>query len=510
MAVKSGRRTADSAVEPTRRDDYPGWYQSVVREAELAEMSHVRGCMVIKPWGYAIWERLQASLDRMIKARGVRNAYFPLFIPLDYIQKEAAHVEGFAREMAVVTHHRLEERDGKLTPAGKLDTPLVVRPTSETIIGESFAQWIRSYRDLPLRINQWSNAVRWELRPRVFLRTTEFLWQEGHTAHATYEEAMEETRAMLEVYRRLAEQWLAMPVIAGEKPPSERFPGALQTFSIEAMMQDRKALQAGTSHFLGQNFSRSAGIAFLGADGEEKHAFTTSWGVSTRLIGGLIMTHGDDDGVRLPPRTSPHQVVIVPVLRDREDDREILAYARETGELLRRGSFGDGSSIDVHVDETPYRSVEKKWSWIKRGVPLLLELGPRDRRDRAVTFLDRGEPERSYRSVDRQGFVERAGSLLDEIQQRYLDEARAFLRANTRRDLVDVTELRDHFGDRAGTSHHPGFVIARWCGGESCAGALKPLGVTIRCLPFDQPGGEGPCILCGGSAQTEAVFARAY
>lgn len=509
MATK--QRKSDPAVEPTRQEDYPGWYQSVVREAELAEMSHVRGCMVIKPWGYGIWERIQDSLDRMIKARGVRNAYFPIFIPLDYIQREAQHVEGFAKEMAVVTHHRLEERDGELVPTAELDPPLVVRPTSETIIGESFAQWIQSYRDLPLRINQWGNAVRWELRPRIFLRTTEFLWQEGHTAHASHEEAMEETRAMLEVYRHLVERWLAIPVIPGEKPPSERFPGALRTYSLEAMMQDCKALQAATSHYLGQNFSRASGITFLGADGEEEHAFTTSWGVSTRLIGGLVMTHGDDDGLRLPPRISPHQVVIVPILRDEEKDREVLEYAHETAESLRHATFGEGQAVDVHVDESSYRSVEKKWSWIKRGAPLLLELGPRDRKNGAVTYLDRSAPERSYESVGRDAFVEQVGALLDEIQQRYLDEAREFLHGNTRRDLRNFDELRDHFGaDEAGALHRPGFVIGRWCEDESCAEALKPLGVTIRCIPFEQSGGEGPCVICSGSARTEAVFARAY
>ena len=293
-------KQAKTAITPTRDEDYPEWYQQVIKAADLAENSPVRGCMVIKPWGYAIWENIQADLDRRFKETGHKNAYFPLFIPVSYLQKEAEHVDGFAKECAVVTHSRLEaDADGKLQPAGKLEEPLIVRPTSETIIGELFAKWIKSYRDLPLLINQWANVVRWEMRTRLFLRTTEFLWQEGHTAHATAEEALGETRQMLDVYADFAENFMAMPVITGEKTAAERFPGADATYAIEAMMQDRKALQAGTSHFLGQNFAKSSGIKYLSAEGKEEFAWTTSWGVSTRLVGGLIMTHSDDDGLVL-------------------------------------------------------------------------------------------------------------------------------------------------------------------------------------------------------------------
>ncbi len=298
-------RKGKSGISPTRAEDFPQWFQSVVRDAEVAELDHVRGCMVIRPWGYGIWELMQRALDDAIKASGSSNAYFPLFIPLSYFENEAKHVEGFAKEMAVVTHHRLEQGPDGLQPAGELDEPLVVRPTSETIIGRSFAKWIKSYRDLPLLINQWANVVRWELRTRLFLRTTEFLWQEGHTAHATSEEALEKTREMLDVYREFAETVLAMPVIEGDKPESERFPGAESSLTIEAMMQDGKALQSGTSHYLGQNFSAAMGIEFTDADGGKQHAYTTSWGVSTRMMGALVMTHADDDGLRLPPPPRP-------------------------------------------------------------------------------------------------------------------------------------------------------------------------------------------------------------
>ena len=305
-----------TGISPTRAEDYPEWYQQVVKSADLAEMSPVRGCMVIKPWGWAIWENIQAVLDRMFKETGHENAYFPLFIPMSYLEKEAEHVEGFAKECAVVTHHRLEpDPEGGLRPAGPLEEPLIVRPTSETIIGAMYAKWIESYRDLPILINQWANVVRWELRPRMFLRTTEFLWQEGHTAHATEAEAREETARMLDVYATFAEEYMAMPVIKGEKTEGERFPGAVSTLTIEAMMQDRKALQSGTSHFLGQNFSRAQQIRFQDQNGEEVYAWTTSWGVSTRLVGALIMTHSDDDGLILPPRLAPQQVVLLPIYR---------------------------------------------------------------------------------------------------------------------------------------------------------------------------------------------------
>src|SRR3989440_1532399 len=315
----------DSAIKPRRDQDFPEWYQQVVRAADLAENSDVRGCMVIKPWGYGIWENMQRGLDVMFKQTGHRNAYFPLFIPLSYLEKEAEHVEGFAKECAVVTHHRLEAgKDGKLVPAGELEEPLVVRPTSETIIGAMFAKWVQSYRDLPLLINQWCNVVRWEMRPRLFLRTTEFLWQEGHTVHETEGEAREETRRMLDVYETFARDHVALPVFHGEKSESERFPGAVQTLCIESMVQDRKAIQAGTSHFLGQNFSRASGIQFQTRDGKQEFGWTTSWGMTTRMIGTLIMTHADDDGLVLPPRFAPTHIVILPITPKEESRAAVL------------------------------------------------------------------------------------------------------------------------------------------------------------------------------------------
>ena len=325
-----------NAISPTRQEDYPEWYQQVVKAADLAENSPVRGCMVIKPWGYGIWENMQRVLDRMFKDTGHENAYFPVFIPKSFLEKEAEHVDGFAKECAVVTHHRLEPGpDGGLVPAGELEEPLIVRPTSETIIGDAFSRWVQSYRDLPLKINQWANVVRWEMRTRLFLRTAEFLWQEGHTAHATKEEALEETRMMLDVYADFAENVMAMPVIKGEKTAGERFPGADVTYCIEAMMQDRKALQAGTSHFLGQNFSKAQQIKFQDAQGGESFAWTTSWGVSTRLIGALIMSHSDDDGLVLPPRMAPRQVVILPIFKTDEEKAKVMEACQALDKELK-------------------------------------------------------------------------------------------------------------------------------------------------------------------------------
>ena len=367
-----------SAISPRRAEDFPEWYQQVIRAADMAESSDVRGCMVIKPWGYGIWENMQRGLDAMFKATGHKNAYFPLFIPLSYMQKEAEHVEGFAKECAVVTHHRLElNAAGKMVPASPLTEPLVVRPTSETIIGASYAKWVQSYRDLPILINQWANVVRWEMRPRLFLRTTEFLWQEGHTVHETEAEARAETKQMLEVYATFARDYLAVPVYTGEKSESERFPGAVQTLCIEAMVQDRKAIQAGTSHFLGQNFSRSSGIQFQTRDGKEEFGWTTSWGVSTRLVGTLIMMHADDDGLVLPPRIAPTHIVILPITPKPETRDAVLTAANELAAHLRAVAW-QGAPLEVHVDQRDLGGGVKNWEWIKKGVPLRVELGPRD------------------------------------------------------------------------------------------------------------------------------------
>src|SRR6478609_7605287 len=363
------------ALTVKREDDFAAWYQEVVSAADMAEESGVRGCMVIKPWGYGIWERMQRLLDARIKAAGVQNAYFPLFIPLSNFVREAAHVEGFAKEMAVVTHHRLIA-DGKggliPDPEARLEEPLVVRPTSETIIGDAMARWVQSWRDLPLKLNQWANVVRWEMRTRMFLRTTEFLWQEGHTAHENREDAKAETMRALEMYRAFAEEDIAIPVIAGEKPENERFPGAVETWSIEAMMQDGKALQAGTSHYLGTSFAEAAGIRFQDREGGQQLAHTTIWGVSTRMVGGVIMTHGDDDGLRVPPMIAPHQIVILPMLRDNDEDEALLAYCEELRKALVT-QFALGEPLRVLLDKRPGKATQKRWAWVKKGVPLILE-----------------------------------------------------------------------------------------------------------------------------------------
>jgi prolyl-tRNA synthetase len=361
------------ALSVTREGDFAAWYQEVIAEAEMAEESGVRGCMVIRPWGYGIWERIQALMDARIKAAGVENCYFPLFIPLSYFEKEADHVEGFAKEMAVVTHHRLiGDGKGRLIPdpEARLEEPLIVRPTSETVIGAAMARWIQSWRDLPLLTNQWANVVRWEMRTRMFLRTSEFLWQEGHTAHADRDDAMAETLRALEMYRGFAEEVLAMPVIAGEKPENERFPGAVATYSIEAMMQDGKALQAGTSHYLGTGFAEAAGIRYQDREGQQALCHTTSWGVSTRLIGGVIMTHGDDDGLRVPPAIAPQQVVILPMLREDDGDGAILAYCEELrGALAAQSALGE--PCRVLLDKRPGKATAKRWAWVKKGAPLI-------------------------------------------------------------------------------------------------------------------------------------------
>ncbi len=500
-----------TAITPRRADDYPEWYQQVVRAADLAENSAVRGCMVIKPWGYGVWENIQKHLDKMIKDTGHSNAYFPLFIPLSYLEKEASHVEGFAKECAVVTHHRLEARDGKLIPTGELDEPLVVRPTSETIIGESFSKWVQSYRDLPLLINQWANVVRWEMRTRLFLRTAEFLWQEGHTAHATQQEAVDETFKMLDVYADLVENYLATPVIKGEKIPEERFPGAVDTYCIEAMMQDKKALQAGTSHFLGQNFAKASEIKFLNQEGATEYAYTTSWGVSTRLIGGMIMTHADDDGLRLPPKVAPKHVVIVPVIPKPETEAAVLAYAESIAADLRRQSF-DGITVEVIVDKRDIRGGDKSWEWIKKGIPVRLEVGPRDIDSKQAVLYRRDKGPREKAFMPAAEIVSSIGAILSDIQRNYFEQARAFRDANLRRDINSFEEFKKFFTPKNEQKPeiHGGFVLAKWAGGKEALDLLGELKVTVRCLPLEQSGTEGRCVVTGKPATRDAIFAKAY
>src|SRR5579885_1776734 len=506
------------------RGNFPEWYQAVVREADMAEPSPVRGCMIIKPWGWGIWERIQAVLDRRIKETGHENAYFPLLIPLSFIAKEAEHVEGFAKEMAVVTHHRLKKgSDGKLAPdpEARLEEPYIIRPTSETIIGDSFSRWIKSHRDLPLLINQWANVMRWEMRTRLFLRTTEFLWQEGHTAHATEAEALKETMLALEIYRSTAEDDLAMPVIAGEKPANERFPGAVSTFSIEAMMQDGKALQAGTSHYLGDHFARAQNIRYQNEAGELVYCHTTSWGVSTRMIGGLVMTHGDDDGLRLPAVVAPQQFAIVPMLRDKPEDAALLEYGEQLVKQLRaKTAFGE--PVRALLDTKNIRSAEKRWNWVRRGAPLIVEIGPRDMANGQVTFMQRdtlrdGDKVKSL-SMARDVFVDGVPALLAEIQANLFAEARQRLNSNIRTDIKTFDALADYFGAGGGedeATEFKGWVRAAWSRPEGAEleaidERLKKLKLTLRNVPLGQSKSQGTCIFTGKKAVEDVLIARAY
>lgn len=490
------------AISVSRASNFPEWYQEVIKEADMAEHSGVRGCMVIKPWGYAIWESIQRKLDAKIKATGHENCYFPLFIPLDLIKKEAEHVEGFAKEMAVVTHHRLVQKDGDLVPEGKLETPLVVRPTSEVMIGESFAKWIKSYRDLPVKINQWANVVRWEMRPRLFLRTSEFLWQEGHTAHADEAEAMDETLTMLEAYRELAEEFMRIPVIVGEKSAAERFPGAVRTYSIEAMMQDGKALQAGTSHYLGQNFARAANIEYQDRDGNLALCHTTSWGVSTRLIGAMIMTHGDDDGLRLPPQMAPQQIVIIPVLRGEGDDA-VLDACKGLAARLRQVQY-KGEAVRAAVDTREGNAGPRRWGWVKKGVPLILEIGPRDLAENTAGITIRTDVHGKKQFIAWDKLVDDAATLLDQVDDALFAEALAVREAKTRTDITDRAAFDAYF------RKEDGFVLAKWCGDAASEEGLKELAVSIRNIPVEQDGKEGVCVLTGKPATLSAVFAKSY
>ncbi len=498
-----------TAIEPTRNENYPEWYQSVIKAADMAENSDVRGCMVIKPWGFGIWENMQKALDAKFKATGHENAYFPLFIPLSFLEKEAEHVDGFAKECAVVTHHRLEPGpDGGLVPAGLLEEPLVVRPTSETIIGAAFSRWVQSHRDLPILINQWCNVVRWELRTRMFLRTTEFLWQEGHTAHATAEEAWVETRQMLDVYADFAENHMAMPVIKGEKTLGERFPGAVSTLTIEAMMQDRKALQSGTSHFLGQNFAKAQEIKFQSETEEIRYAWTTSWGLSTRMIGALIMTHSDDDGLVLPPRLAPKQIVIMPIFKSAEERTQVIAYCESLHKELS-GQMYHGVPLDVILDQREMRGGEKKWFHIKRGVPIRLEVGPRDIKDDKVFFARRDTGE--SKGMERKEFVNHVASILDDIQQSLYDRALQ-LREQHSRDINSLDDFTAFFTprDERKPEIHGGFARCHFVDGPETEEICKRLKVTIRCIPFGEENIPGTCIFTGQQAHARAIFAKAY
>ncbi|WP_028324475.1 proline--tRNA ligase [Desulfatirhabdium butyrativorans] len=500
-----------AAISPTRQEDYPEWYQQVVKASDMAEKSPVRGCMVIKPWGYALWENIMRVMDEMFKATGVKNAYFPLFIPLSFLQKEADHVEGFATECAVVTHHRLEKNAaGGLVPAAELTEPLIVRPTSETIIGDAFSKWISSYRDLPMLLNQWGNVVRWEMRTRIFLRTSEFLWQEGHTAHATEAEARERTRLMLDIYATFVEDYLAIPVIRGRKSPAETFPGAVETQCIEAMMQDRKALQAGTSHFLGQNFAKASGIRFQSREETEQYAWTTSWGASTRLIGGLIMTHGDDNGVVMPPKIASAHVVLLPIYRTDAEKSAVLAYTGELCAQLRTIRYHD-RLLQVEVDDRDIGGA-RGWEWIKKGIPVRIEIGPRDIAKDGIMMARRDRSPKEKQFLQKTVFLESVCSVLDDIQQGLFDRALAFQKAHTR-SIDDPAAFNAFFTPKNADKPeiHGGFALSHWCGEAECEARIKQeLTVTIRCIPFGMPEEAGKCIGCGRPSSQRVVFAKAY
>jgi prolyl-tRNA synthetase len=506
--------TPKTAISPTRGEDFPEWYQQVVRAADMAETSDVRGCMVIKPWGYGLWERIQQQLDAKFKATGHKNAYFPLFIPMSYLQKEADHVEGFAKECAVVTHHRLElDAAGKMKPAAdaELTEPLVIRPTSETIIGATYAKWVQSYRDLPILINQWANVVRWEMRTRLFLRTAEFLWQEGHTAHETAEEAMEETERMLRVYEEFAREHLALPVFTGEKSESERFPGAVKTFCIEAMVQDRKAIQAGTSHFLGQNFARASEIKFQSRAGVEEYAWTTSWGVSTRLIGTIIMAHADDDGMIVPPRVAPSHVVILPVTPKEETRDQVLAACEKLAEAIRAERF-HGDPIAVEVDRRDLGGGTKNWEWIKRGIPLRIEIGPRDLEQgtAAIARRDRSPREKQFLPVS--AIPGEVAAWLQSIQDGLYARALEYRDKHT----VQIDSKEDFYAfftprNPEKPEIHGGFALAHWNGSPAVEEEIKKdLKVTIRCIPDHLPAEPGRCPFTGEPSARRVIWGKSY
>ncbi len=508
-SVDSSRKTA---ITPRREEDFPEWYQQVIRAAELAEPSDVRGCMVIRPWGYGIWENMQRQLDAMFRATGHRNAYFPLFIPLSYFAKEAEHVEGFAKECAVVTHSRLEaDADGKLRPASALTEPLVVRPTSETIIGASYARWVQSYRDLPILINQWANVVRWEMRPRLFLRTTEFLWQEGHTVHETEAEARAETKQMLDVYETFVRDHCAIPVFQGEKSESEKFPGAVQTLTIEAMAQDQKAIQAGTSHFLGQNFARTSGIQFQNREGKQEFGWTTRWGMTTRMVGTVVMAHGDDDGVVLPTRIAPTQIVILPITPKEEARAKVLEACDKLAKQIREMRYVD-RSIEVEVDRRQLGGGVKNWEWIKKGVPLRVEIGPRDLEKNSVEVSRRDQGIKARESVPMEELVRRAPEILMSIQNNLYERATKFRDEHTR--VIDSKkEFYDFFTPTNSDKPeiHGGFALAHWNGSREIEEQIKnDLKVTIRVIPLDDSAEHGECIFTGKPSSRRVVWAKAY
>ncbi|MFT4801494.1 MAG: prolyl-tRNA synthetase [Flavobacteriaceae bacterium] len=483
-----------------RSEDYSKWYNELVINADLAENSGVRGCMVIKPYGFSIWEKMQAELDRMFKETGHQNAYFPLFIPKSYFSKEASHVDGFAKECAIVTHYRLRE-DGKggveVDPDAKLEEELIVRPTSETIIWDTYRKWIQSYRDLPLLINQWANVVRWEMRTRLFLRTTEFLWQEGHTAHATKQEAIEETEQMVNIYAEFVENYMAVPVIKGLKTESERFAGAIETYCIEALMQDGKALQAGTSHFLGQNFAKAFDVKFTAKDGKQDYVWATSWGVSTRLMGALIMTHSDDKGLVLPPKLAPDQVVIVPIYRNDEQFDLVSEVAKEVMKELR------SKGVRVKFDNRDtYKPGWKFNEYELKGVPVRLAIGPRDVENGTLELARRDTLTKE--SISRDNVVSIVVDLMDEIQKNLYNKAASF-RTEKTTEVSTYNEFKEVLNTKGG------FILAHWDGTAETEEQIKnETKATIRCIPLDAKEEMGICMVTGKPSNKKVLFAKAY
>ncbi|MBS1528209.1 MAG: proline--tRNA ligase [Bacteroidetes bacterium] len=484
----------------SKEEDYSQWYTDLVIKADLAEYSPVRGCMIIKPYGYSIWEKMQAVLDGMFKETGHTNAYFPLLIPKSFFSKEASHVEGFAKECAVVTHYRLKnDEDGNIIvdPEAELEEELIIRPTSETIIWNTYKGWIQSYRDLPILVNQWANVMRWEMRTRLFLRTSEFLWQEGHTAHATAEEAVEETERMLEVYADFAENWLALPVIRGRKTPNERFAGALDTYCIEALMQDGKALQAGTSHFLGQNFAKAFDVKFNTKENKLDYVWATSWGVSTRLVGALIMSHSDDAGLVIPPKLAPIQVIVVPIFKHDEELEAISAYVKTlTQELKAKGISVKFDNRDTH------RPGAKFAEWELKGIPVRVAIGSRDMQNGTVELARRDT--KTKETVSQQDLATTIERLLEDIQQSIYNKSLAFREENTR-EVDDYEEFKRLLDEE------PGFLSAHWDGTAETEQLIKDeTRATIRCIPLNAKQEEGRCIRTGKPSSQRVLFARAY
>lgn len=481
----------------SRRENFSQWYLDVIREADLAENSPVRGSMIIKPYGYALWENIQEILDNELKKRGTQNAYFPLLIPKSFLEKESEHIEGFAKECAVVTHHRLEEKNGNLVPAGELEKPFVIRPTSETIIYDAFSKWIHSYRDLPLIINQWCNVMRWEMRPRLFLRTTEFLWQEGHTAHATRKEADEKTLEILEVYKKFLEEYLAISVVKGKKTEIEKFPGAEYTSTIEAMMQDGKALQSGTSHMLAQNFAKSFDVLFLDENQEKKYVWQTSWGLSTRIIGALIMSHSDDKGLILPPKIAPLQVVIIPIWSNEDEKKVVFAEVEKIKAEL------ETAQVTYKVDQREGRPGPKYFEWERKGVPLRVEIGPKDVQKQSVVVVERVSGKKEF--VSNNGISSYIRQSLERMQKILLENSRKFRLENTR-EVSDYEEFKKIMNEKQG------FIFTHLCLDKYCEEKIKEeTNASTLCIPFE--GGldnSGKCVYCKKPAPHKALFAKAY